>query len=248
MPAILAGRQAGILGKVHDMASHDDADLVELRRRLVPAFARIEERLAAMDAAQRRRRARRRRRLAGVALGCLAILGPAGTVFWQFRRPDPPVVAPTALEPVPEAGPPATVQAPAPDDATTLRGLLREWIAATNGADLPGQMTFYPPRVSAFYLARDVSRDVVLAEKRRVFDRAHVIDIRASEPDVAVAADGRSAVMRFRKRYVIQGPRIDRAGEVVQELRWVRLAEGWRIDSERDIRVLQRGRTGGSPS
>lgn len=43
---------------------------------------------------------------------------------------------------------------------------------------------------------------------------------------------------RFRKRYVIDGPVIRRRGEVVQELRWTRMADGWRIVAERDAEVL----------
>ena len=46
--------------------------------------------------------------------------------------------------------------------------------------------------------------------------------------------------MRFRKRYVISGPRIDRRGEVVQELRWIETVDGWKIDSERDMQVVRR--------
>jgi hypothetical protein len=49
---------------------------------------------------------------------------------------------------------------------------------------------------------------------------------------------GRRAVTRFRKRYVIEGPTIRRRGEVIQELRWSRLPDGWRITAERDAEVL----------
>jgi hypothetical protein len=41
--------------------------------------------------------------------------------------------------------------------------------------------------------------------------------------------------MRFRKRYRID----ERGGEVLQELRWRRTDSGWRIVSERDLRVIQ---------
>jgi hypothetical protein len=54
-----------------------------------------------------------------------------------------------------------------------------------------------------------------------------------------MSRDGRTAVMRFRKRYQITGGEGVRSGEVLQELRWRRTDGGWRIVSERDLRVLQ---------
>jgi hypothetical protein len=45
--------------------------------------------------------------------------------------------------------------------------------------------------------------------------------------------------MRFRKRYEIEGGPAARRGEVVQELRWRRADDGWKIYSERDIRVIR---------
>jgi hypothetical protein len=45
--------------------------------------------------------------------------------------------------------------------------------------------------------------------------------------------------MRFRKKYAIAGGDGERRGEVLQELRWQRTREGWKIVSERDLRVIQ---------
>ena len=119
-----------------------------------------------------------------------------------------------------------------------LHGALDEWIAATNARDIQRQMGFYNQKVNAFYLTRNVPREAVRAEKSRVFGRASVIDIRAAAPGIRVSRDGRSATMRFRKKYTIEGGGEDRRGEVVQELRWRRTADGWKIVSERDLRVI----------
>jgi ketosteroid isomerase-like protein len=125
------------------------------------------------------------------------------------------------------------------DAATTLRAALDEWIAATNARDIDRQMTFYLPTLAAYYLKRAVPRAAVRAEKARVFAKASTIDIRTTEPEILLRDDGRTAVMRFRKAYVIAGGGQDRRGEVIQELRWQRAPEGWRITSERDVRVLR---------
>ena len=116
-----------------------------------------------------------------------------------------------------------------------LRASLDGWLAATNARDVGGQMKFYAPNVEAFYLARNASRESVRAEKSRLFSQARAVDVRASDPDIRLSRDGRTAVMRFRKRYRID----ERGGEVLQELRWRRTGEGWRIVGERDLRVIQ---------
>ncbi|MCA1614318.1 MAG: hypothetical protein LC800_09320 [Acidobacteria bacterium] len=126
------------------------------------------------------------------------------------------------------------------DEATALRAALDEWIDATNGRDIARQMTFYPDRLRAYYLARDVARAAVRADKLRVFARASSVNIQAAAPEIIFTDAGRAAIMRFRKRYeVVGGPAGGRRGEVVQELRWLRTTAGWKITSERDVRVIR---------
>lgn len=122
-----------------------------------------------------------------------------------------------------------------PDASAELSAALDGWIAATNARDVERQMRFYAPNVEAFYLSRNASRAAVREEKSRLFSQARAVDVRASEPNIRLARDGRTAVMRFRKRYRID----ERGGEVLQELRWRHTDSGWRIVGERDLRVLQ---------
>jgi ketosteroid isomerase-like protein len=136
-----------------------------------------------------------------------------------------------------------------PDDAsgtgseearTEINGALDEWVAATNAGDVEKQMTFYNPSVEAFYRTRNVSSDDVRAEKERLFEQADKIEVHAGEPEIKFSRDGQTASTRFRKRYVIEGPEQNRRGEVLQELRWKKTDKGWKIVSERDLRVLQK--------
>ncbi len=127
---------------------------------------------------------------------------------------------------------------PGGTEEAELRGALDEWIAATNARDIGRQMDFYGETVGAFYLTRNVPREAVRAEKTRVFGSADAIDIRAGRPAVRLSRDGQTATMRFRKKYSIAGGGNDRRGEVVQELRWRRTKDGWKIVSERDLRVI----------
>ena len=154
-------------------------------------------------------------------------------------------------EPLPRATPtpdPTIASAPSTTgDATTprveaaffLRRALEEWIAATNARDIDRQMSFYPPVLRAFYLTRNAPRAAVRAEKERVFLRARTIDVRAAALELILQDANRAAVMRFRKSYVIEGGGQNRRGEVIQELRWQRTPQGWKIFSERDVRVIR---------
>ncbi|HET9788538.1 MAG TPA: hypothetical protein VFP47_15480 [Pyrinomonadaceae bacterium] len=135
---------------------------------------------------------------------------------------------------------PATTVAPPATDtsAAVLRNALTEWIAATNHRDIDKQMSYYVPRLKAYYLTRNTPQGFVRDEKARVFAKASVIDIRAQEPEIIFQDGGRTAIMRYRKKYRIENGRRSQRGEVIQELRWQRVGQEWRIFSERDIKVL----------
>lgn len=165
----------------------------------------------------------------------------ADTVNWgTYRDPqvarqasdvNPPATAVNASRPRPAAS--------GSDQAAVLRRALSDWIAATNDRNIDRQMTFYMPELKAFYLARNTPREAVRQEKRRAFQTARSIDIAAEDPEIVFQDASRTAVMRFRKRYKIAERTRTRRGEVIQELRWQKTAGGWRIFSERDVRVIR---------
>jgi ketosteroid isomerase-like protein len=123
--------------------------------------------------------------------------------------------------------------------ADNLRQSLSQWIKATNTRDIEKQMSFYMPELKAFYLVRNATKKSVRLEKSRAFAAAKSIDIRAEEPEIIFQNGGRMAIMRFRKKYNIDNGAKSRRGEVIQELRWQQTVGGWKIFSERDIKVLR---------
>ena len=145
----------------------------------------------------------------------------------------PPKVATPASQPAERV---SSVAMPAA--AEVLRAALKDWIAATNNREIDKQMSFYVSRLKAYYLTRNTSRAFVRDEKARVFATARVIDIQAEEPEIVFQDGGNTGVMRYRKKYRIENGRQSRRGQVIQELRWQRVGQEWRIFSERDIRVL----------
>ena len=118
-----------------------------------------------------------------------------------------------------------------------------QWLEATLARDFVAQSTFYPERMDVFYLWRDVPKSAVIAERRRVFEQARTISIRIDPPQLLVDPDARSGRMYFRKTYAIRGKgKLNRTGEVLQELRWAKQKDGWKIVSERDLRVIRQAR------
>ena len=155
---------------------------------------------------------------------------------WEIYGEPETGLAASVVAPVAGARGEAGAEAAA---AGALRALLEAWVEATNRKDVGRQMDFYAPRLAAYYLTRDTPREFVRAEKSRVFDSAGAVSVTAEDPEIVFLEAGSAAVMRFRKRYRIDGgPRAGR-GEVVQELRWRKTPAGWKIYSERDVRVIR---------
>lgn len=131
-----------------------------------------------------------------------------------------------------------------PADSKTeaeLNSSLDKWLTAANARNVNKQMDFYAPKVDAYYTTKNVTPEAVRAEKKRTFEKATKVDIKkAGEPEITVSKDGKTAKMRFRKKYVIKEGRQSRNGEVIQELQWVKSNAGWKIVSERDVKVINR--------
>jgi hypothetical protein len=130
---------------------------------------------------------------------------------------------------------------PVAGDFASLRGAFDGWLAATNARDLERLLKFYSLKMDAFYRARNVSQDVVRDDRSRLFQRLDTMEVSAGAPEITLSGDGRTATMYFNKEYVMSIKGRNRRGKVLQQLRWQLTDDGWKIVSERDIRVLLRG-------
>lgn len=119
--------------------------------------------------------------------------------------------------------------------STTINGLL----TATNDKDVDAQMMFYAPVLQRYYLQNNYSRAAVRAEKVRRFAQVDSVQMSASEPEIRLEQSGRTARVRFRKDYEIANRTGRQSGAVLQELVLINSDDGWRIVSERDLRVLR---------
>lgn len=232
-----------------DFSEADRRAIADIRRELDAEFGPLEpavplaaDRSPAAPPARARRRGRARALplfVLGTVLGGAVggVTGGLTTLLWLRYADDRAARAPIDRGALVSEDPAAATRESLPDSAA-LQSALNDWLEATRAGDIEGQMRFYPARVPVYYTWRDVTRQAVREEKRRVFGAATRLEITTDVPIVELADGGRSAVSRFRKRYVIEGPVVRRRGEVLQELRWARTPEGWRIVGERDAEVL----------
>jgi ketosteroid isomerase-like protein len=145
----------------------------------------------------------------------------------EIVKPDSPATANLSDEERAEA------------ELASLRSALEGWTAAINARDLDGLMRFYGSTMDAFYRARNVSQAFVRADRQRLFQRADAIQMTIGEPEINMNRKDGTPTMTFRKGYVVRVEGREHHGEVIQQLQWRRTDEGWKIVSERDIKVLR---------
>jgi ketosteroid isomerase-like protein len=152
-----------------------------------------------------------------------------------------PSPSPPAASGSPSPQPSVAVESSvAPDkERAALRSTVDSWLAAHNTRNLSQVTNFYMPHVSAFYRAQNTSRAAVRAEKARLFQESAMSIKRTSEPQITIAQDGSTATMTFRKSYSRGTAAKLESGEVLQEIVWQKTNRGWKIISERDLRVLR---------
>lgn len=124
------------------------------------------------------------------------------------------------------------------DDAL-LTAALGDWVTATNDRDIEKLRGFYAPELVTFYRRRKASSSTVMREKARLLAQPHDVNIRVSETTIRYGGDPLKATLRFRKSFSTGGQRA-RPSEVIQELVWQKMGDGWKIVSERDVRVIRR--------
>lgn len=155
-------------------------------------------------------------------------------------RPDATPLSAATLEPRATASHEKPAEARELDAGTreTVNDTINSWLAATSDKDVEAQMRFYAPVLERYYLRSNYGRAAVRAEKARRFAQADSVQMSVSNPEITPEQEGRVRV-RFRKQYEVTGAEGTQSGEVLQELVLVRSGNGWRIVSERDLRVLR---------
>ncbi|MBA2340305.1 MAG: protein kinase [Pyrinomonadaceae bacterium] len=123
-------------------------------------------------------------------------------------------------------------------ELAALQSSLDAWVAATNARDVNKQMSFYTSTIARYYTRPYASQDFVRADKMHSIGNASSVEMRVRDTQIEIAPNGRTATMRFLKQYAIVRDGNTSRGEVLSELEWLKTADGWKINSERDLRVI----------
>ncbi|HZH29350.1 MAG TPA: protein kinase [Pyrinomonadaceae bacterium] len=203
--------------------------------------------------------ARGRRLPFALILGALALAAVLGLLLYAWRKPSDDVAADANVNvaPAPVATPsvqaeatPSLTASPSPQpsvampagaekERVALVAAIDNWLAAHNGRNLSQVTNFYMPNVSAFYLTQNTTRAAVRAEKARLFQAPSMSIRRNGDPQITFGQDGSTATTTFRKTYTRNGSEQTQSGEVLQEIVWQKTNRGWKIISERDLRVIR---------
>jgi serine/threonine protein kinase/ketosteroid isomerase-like protein len=215
---------------------------------------------AAQSASFTKAGARGRRFPYALVLGALALAAVLGLLLYAWRKPADDVAADVNVAPAPVAtpsvqaeatpSPPSPTASPSPQpsvavpagaekERVALVATIDGWLAAHNGRNLSQVTNFYMPNVSAFYLTQNTTRAAVRAEKARLFQAPGMSLRRNGDPQITFGQDGGTATTIFRKTYNRDGSGQTQGGEVLQEIVWRKTNRGWKIISERDLRVIR---------
>ncbi|HZG54572.1 MAG TPA: protein kinase [Pyrinomonadaceae bacterium] len=247
--AVFSGSQASAAPPVDDAAYDDEDDAATVVNPSPSASANST-------------RTRRRRLPLALVAGSVALVTLLGLLLYAWRgrqgddaanadRAPSPVATPTVLaeaSPAPDTATPSPSPQPsaaqpvsvaAEKENVALRSTIDGWLAAHNGRNLTQVTNFYMPNVSTFYLAQNTTRAAVRAEKARLFEAPGLTIQRTSDPQITFEPNGGRATTVFRKSYSRGGASQSQSGEVLQEIVWQKTNRGWKIISERDLRVLR---------
>jgi serine/threonine-protein kinase len=211
----------------------------------------------------------RRRFPLALVLGSLALVALLGLLLYAWRSrpaidraattgtnatPTPALATPSAqatpttTPASPSATPAASPQPSVAEQPVTvalekervaLGSSIDGWLAAHNTRNLTQVTNFYMPNVSAFYLTQNTTRAAVRAEKARLFRERGMSIRRTGDPQIIFGQNGGTATTTFRKSYSRGDAAQSQSGEVLQEIVWQKTNRGWKIISERDLRVLR---------
>ncbi|MDQ1522159.1 MAG: SnoaL-like domain, partial [Pyrinomonadaceae bacterium] len=165
---------------------------------------------------------------------------PVATPSAQATATATPNASPAATpnaSPQPTVAPHATVAEE--KERVALRSAIDSWLAAHSTRNLTQVTNFYMPNVSAFYLTQNTTRAAVRAEKARLFREPNMSIRRTGDPQITFGQDGSTATTTFRKSYSRGDASRPQSGEVLQEIVWQKTNRGWKIISERDLRVIR---------
>lgn len=199
-----------------------------------------------------RRRARYRhliltiRSFFGATLVAATISGFAGCGLMN-ESPTAAPASPLPQTPVPPQHPPrptpvkkSAVRMPRLEAALikAVGSRLKTWKASIEARDLEKHLQHYADQIETYYLASNVNRDFVRADRNRAFQEFDTFKLEFINVNVNLEAND-AAIITFDKGWNFEKEGNFSTGLVQQEIKMRKIDKQWLIVSERDLQVYR---------
>ena len=175
--------------------------------------------------------------LAGGLIGC-------GSVN-EIPPPTPPQLAEQTPAPIPSPSPRAAKKNPAvrlPRVEAALKkavaARLNSWKTSIETRDMDKHLQHYADQIDIYYLALNVNRDFVRADRQRGFEQFDQLKVLIINVEVNLEASD-AAVVTFDKSWDFRRGANFSDGLVQQEILMRKIEKQWFITSERDLEIYR---------
>lgn len=115
---------------------------------------------------------------------------------------------------------------------------LNEWAATTRAHDFAAHMSYYSDALDVYYGQKNVSIDVVRANRVKAFERYSTLDVQLSGIDVSLDATSTRATATFDKSWRFEGGKTFTGS--VRQIVWLgKFGNRWLITGEKDSLVYR---------
>lgn len=115
---------------------------------------------------------------------------------------------------------------------------IKTWQASIEARDLEKHLQHYADQIDGYYLASNVNRDVVRADRERAFDQFDTLNVEIINVEIILESSD-AATVTFDKSWDFTKDAHFSKGLVQQEIQMRKIEKQWLIVSEKDLQVYR---------
>ena len=119
-----------------------------------------------------------------------------------------------------------------------VNGRLKSWKKSIETRDLEKHLQYYAADLETYYLASNVNRDFVRADRSRAFNQFDTFKLEIINVDINLESN-ETAIITFDKGWNFERENNFSSGLVQQEIKMRKIDKQWLIVSERDLQVYR---------
>jgi hypothetical protein len=119
-----------------------------------------------------------------------------------------------------------------------VNGRLKSWKNSIESRDLEKHLQYYADELETYYLASNVNRDFVRADRSRAFNQFDTFKLEIINVDINLESN-ETAIITFDKGWNFEKENDFSSGLVQQEIKMRKIDKQWLIVSERDLQVYR---------